>query len=269
MALAVVFAGFNHRYGQYVIDLHTHILPGFDDGARTLQDSISMARAAVSDGVRIVAATPHVRADYPTRASEMERGVAELREALAAEDVQLEVRTGGEIALDRLAILAEEELARFGLAANPSYLLLEFPYYGWPLDLPSQVCELRRKGIGAVIAHPERNANTQAFPDRMQHLVDLGALVQVTSASLDGRLGRAACKTAFRLIELGLAHLIASDAHAPDVRAIGMKAAADAVGNADLALWLTAEVPAAIAAGNEIPDRPRARRPRLGRYFRR
>jgi protein-tyrosine phosphatase len=250
-----------------VIDLHTHILPGFDDGARTLQESISMARAAVSDGIQMVAATPHVRADYPTRASEMERGVAELRDALAAEEVPLEVRTGGEIALDRLAILDGEELARFGLAANASYLLLEFPYYGLPLDLPSQVFELRGRGIGAVIAHPERNSSIQAVPDRMQQLVDLGALVQVTSASLDGRLGRAARKTAFRLIELGLAHLVASDAHAPDVRAMGMKAAAHAVGNADLARWLTAEVPAAIVAGDQIPDRPRSRRPRFVRRF--
>jgi len=246
-----------------VIDLHTHILPGFDDGARTLQESISMARAAVSDGIEMVAATPHVRADYPTRASDMERGVAELQEALAAEEVPLEVRTGGEIALDRLAILDGDELVRFGLAENAGYLLLEFPYYGLPLDLPSQVFELRGRGIVAVIAHPERNPNIQAGPDRLHQLVDLGALVQVTSASVDGRLGRAARKTALRLIELGLAHLIASDAHAPDVRAIGMKAAADAVGNADLARWLTAEVPAAIAAGDQIPDRPRSRRPLL------
>jgi hypothetical protein len=83
-----------------VIDLHTHILPGLDDGPRTLDESVSMARAAVADGIRIVAATPHVRADYPTSASEMERGVAELREALADEGIMLHLRTGGEIALD-------------------------------------------------------------------------------------------------------------------------------------------------------------------------
>src|SRR5205807_3070985 len=113
-----------------VIDLHTHILTRLDDGAQTLAESVSMARAAVADGVRVIAATPHVRADYPTSAAEMERGVAELREALATEGIALEVHTGGEIALDRLGVLDEQELVRFGLASNPNYLLLEFPYSG-------------------------------------------------------------------------------------------------------------------------------------------
>jgi len=66
-----------------VIDLHTHILPGLDDGARTLEESVAMARSAVADGIRVMAATPHVREDYPTRAAEMERGVGDLRQALA------------------------------------------------------------------------------------------------------------------------------------------------------------------------------------------
>src|SRR5947208_5095951 len=194
-------------YGRCVIDLHTHILPGLDDGPRTLEESVSMARAAVADGVRMVAATPHVRADYPTRASQMERGVTELRQALEAEGVALDVRTGGEIALDHLASIEAEELVRFGLASNQNYVLLEFPYYGWPLSLPSQLLELRGRGIVAVVAHPERNADVQAVPERMQQIVEQGALVQLTSASIDGRLGRDSRKTAFRLLDLGLAHL--------------------------------------------------------------
>jgi protein-tyrosine phosphatase len=243
-----------------MIDLHTHILPGLDDGARTLEESVSMARAAVADGIRMVAATPHVREDYPTRASEMERAVTELRRALAAEDLALDVRTGGEIALDHLAVLEAEELVRFGLASNQSYLLLEFPNYGWPLSLPSQLFELRGKGIVAVIAHPERNADVQAAPERMQQIVEQGALVQLTSASLEGRLGRASRKTAFRLLELELAHLVASDAHAPDVRSAGMSAAAAAVGDVELARWLTEDVPNAIVTDAPISDRPRSRR---------
>src|SRR5213080_4939527 len=89
------------RVGR-VIDLHTHILPGLDDGARTLEESVAMARSAVADGIRVVAATPHVRDDYPTRAIEMEQGLAQVREALALEGIALEVLPGGEIALDRL-----------------------------------------------------------------------------------------------------------------------------------------------------------------------
>jgi protein-tyrosine phosphatase len=245
-----------------VIDLHTHILPGLDDGPRTLAESVSMARAALADGIRTIAATPHVRADYSTSASEMERAVTELRAELRAEGIELQLCTGGEIALDRLEIIEAEELLRFGLASNPNYLLLEFPYYGWPLALPSQVIELRGRGITAVIAHPERNVDVQAAPERMQQIVEHGALVQLTSASIDGRLGRLSCKTAFRLLELGLGHLVASDSHAPSVRSVGMSAAVKALGDFDLARWLTEDVPAAIVADAPIPARPAPRRRR-------
>ena len=226
-----------------------------------------MARAAVADGVRMVAATPHVRADYPTRASQMERCVTELRKALEAEGVALDVRTGGEIALDHLAIIEAEELVRFGLASNQNYVLLEFPYYGWPLSLPSQLLELRGRGIVAVVAHPERNADVQAAPERMQPIVEQGALVQLTSASIDGRLGRKSRKTAFRLLELGLAHLVASDAHAPEVRSVGMRAAATAIGDIELSRWLTEDVPAAIVTDTPISQRPQSRRRRPRRRF--
>ena len=84
-----------------------------------------MARSAFADGSRVLAATPHVRDDDPTRAADMEHGVAELRNALAAEGLTLDVRTGGEIALDRLGALQADELDRFGLAGNRAYLLLE------------------------------------------------------------------------------------------------------------------------------------------------
>jgi protein-tyrosine phosphatase len=245
-----------------VIDLHTHILPGLDDGARTLEESVAMARAAVADGTRVVAATPHVRDDYPTEVTEMEEGVADLREALTAEGVELAVLTGGEIALDHVALLDTDELVRFGLAGNRNYLLVEFPYYGWPLDLETRAFELRGKGFVVVLAHPERSAEVQSAPARLRPLVEQGALVQLTAASVDGRLGRTSRKAAFRLLELGLAHLVASDAHTPGVRAVGLASAAEAVGDAALARWLTEAVPAAIVAGNQIPDRPPARRSR-------
>lgn len=239
-----------------VLDLHTHILPGLDDGARTLAESVEMARAAGGDGVRAVVATPHVRSDFPTTATQMETGVTELKAALVAEGVDLDVLTGGEIALDQLPLLADAELARFGLGGNASYLLLEFPYYGWPLDLEMRTVDLRTKGFGIVLAHPERNAEVQAVPERLERLVEQEALVQLTAASLDGRLGRRSRNTAFRLLELGFAHLVASDAHAPGVRAMGLASAAEAVADRALARWLTEAVPAAIVAGDAIPDRP-------------
>jgi protein-tyrosine phosphatase len=145
-------------------------------------------------------------------------------------------------------------------------LLLEFPYYGTPLALPGIVRDLGQEGIRVVVAHPERNADVQARPETVEVLVEKGAVVQLTAASVDGRLGRAPAACSRRLLELGLAHLIASDAHAPGVRQTGMSAAAEAVGGGEVARWLTHEVPAALLADRGLPPRPVL--PRRGRLSR-
>jgi protein-tyrosine phosphatase len=248
-----------------VIDLHSHILPGVDDGAQSVADSLEIARAAVADGIEVLAATPHVRDDYPTEAEEMESLVGELRRTLLSEGIPLDLRKGGEIALNRLDSLSPEELRRFGLAGNPEYVLLEFPYYGWPLALADRVFQLRTLGVTPVIAHPERNSEVQASPERLRPLVEAGALLQVTASSIDGRLGRGPEATGLELVERGLAHMLASDAHHASVRAVGMTGAAKAVGDRDLARWLAEEVPYAIVTGTPLPERPDARRRRLFR----
>jgi len=250
-----------------VIDLHSHILFGLDDGAATLEQSLEIARAAVEDGIEVIAATPHVREDYPTTAAEMEQRLAAVRQAVQAEGIPLDVRPGGEIALERLANLSPDELSRFGLGGNPRCLLIEFPYYGWPLDLGDRLFQLRTQGMTPVLAHPERNGDVQADPERLRALVLSGAVVQVTAASVDGRLGRRARDAAVQLLELELVHLIASDAHAPSLRAIGMRAAAEAVDDEALARWLTEAVPAALLAGEVLPERPEVDAPRRRRWF--
>jgi protein-tyrosine phosphatase len=238
-----------------MIDLHSHILRGLDDGARSLEDSLEIARAAVADGITVIAGTPHVRDDWPTDAGVMEYRVAELSAELHQAGIPLEVRGGGEIAIEWLARLTVEELRRFGLGGNPRYLLVETPYYGWPLALADCLFSLRLSGITPVLAHPERNAEVQAHPDRLVQLVEGGVLVQVTCASLDGRIGKRPQECARRLIDAGMVHLLASDAHHASVREVGMSSAARTVGG-ELADWLTYGVPAAIVRDYPIPPRP-------------
>ena len=103
------------------------------------------------------------------------------------------------------------------------------------MALPQLVWDLVTSGTVAVIAHPERNAEVQERPDRLEGVVDMGAVIQLTAASVDGRLGKRTSGCSRALLELGLAHLIASDAHAPGVRLAGMSAAAAAVGGGELA----------------------------------
>jgi protein-tyrosine phosphatase len=175
-----------------VIDLHSHILPDLDDGARTLAASLEIARACVADGVDLIAATPHVRHDYPTRPDVMEEGVALLQMGLNEEGIELAVLGGGEISFDYLRRLTADDRRRFGLGGNPSYLLLEFPYYGWTMALEHHVKALVADGITPVVAHPERNTDVQHDPKRVATLVESGALIQLTAAAIDGRIGRSA-----------------------------------------------------------------------------
>jgi protein-tyrosine phosphatase len=247
-----------------VIDLHSHILAGVDDGARTLDESLAIARAAVGSGVELMAATPHVRADFPTTAETMERLVEETRNALRAADIELELRGGGEVSLDFLPRLALEELRRFGLAGNPRYVLLEFPYEGWPLGLETVVASLREEEITVVLAHPERSESVQVSPLQLLPVVTEGALVQLTASSLTGAGGRRARQAADALLERELAHLVAGDLHAPGARS-GLDAAAEALGGGALARWLTHDLPFAIAHDEPFPPRP----PRRGRRRRR
>jgi protein-tyrosine phosphatase len=239
-----------------VIDLHSHILPGLDDGAATLEESVEIGRAAADDGIRVVAATPHVRDDFPTKPAAMKAALKTAREALAEAGVELEVIPGGEIALDWLGRLGVRDLRRFSLGGGGGYLLVETPYFGWPMGLANALFALRRRGLVPVLAHPERNPEVWGRPELLRDVVAAGALVQVTAASLDGRLGRRVADAAFALLEARLVHLLASDAHAPGLREAGLSAARARVGDAALGRWLTEEVPAAILAGSELPARP-------------
>jgi protein-tyrosine phosphatase len=231
-------------------------LPGVDDGAETIEGSLDILRAARADGISRIAATPHVRHDWPTPPQQMERLVERVQDAARAVGIAVEVLPGGEIDLAYADSLADDDLHRFGLGGNPNLLLLEFPYIGWPVGLPDLVFRLRVRGFTTVLAHPERNTDVQERPERLRDLVDAGVWVQLTAASVDGRLGRRNAAGAKALLDAELAHLIASDAHAPGIRAIGMGAAAEAVGDAQLAWWLTHEVAEALLAGKTPPSRP-------------
>ncbi len=249
-----------------MIDLHTHILHGVDDGPATLEGSIALARAFVDAGVHTVVATPHVREDYPTTVETMQSRVTELRAALRAAEIPLEVRPGGELAVERLRDLPPNDRRSFELGGETSYLLLEFPYYGWPLELATRVDELRSLGVRPLLAHPERNPDVQSSPERLLPIVRAGALVQVTAASVDGRLGRRAKRAVSALLELGAVHVMASDTHAPDSRRLSMRPALSALRDDGLARWLSREVPEAILAGEPIPERPASRARRWLRH---
>lgn len=249
-----------------MIDLHSHVLPGLDDGAASLAETVEIVRAAAAEGVTAIAATPHVRDDYQTTPAAMQEALAHARSAVEAAGLAVELLPGGELALDRLAQMPERVVRSFALAGNRRFVLVEFPYVGWPLDLSYQVTRLLDWGIRPVLAHPERNPDVRADPERLRPVVDQGALVQVITSSLVSRRRDAGAATAHGLVDTGLAHLLASDSHGPSLRRPGMAAGRAAIRDGALADWLTIAVPRAIVLGQELPERPHGSRSQARRF---
>jgi len=247
-----------------VIDLHAHVLPGLDDGVRSPEEAVALAREAVAAGVTTMAATPHVRDDYPTTPEQMESGVAALRARLAAEGIPLDLVHGAELSIDRAGSFDRDTLRRLTIAQRDRHLLLEFPYVGWPIMLEALIERLGELGLTAILAHPERNPQVQERPERLEAAVQAGALVQLTAASVLGQSGRSARRTSERLLRIGLAHLLAGDSHGPGSRGT-LAAAAAELGDERLARRLSQEVPAAICAGEAVPAAPRHHGSRWGR----
>jgi protein-tyrosine phosphatase len=246
-----------------LIDLHSHVLPGLDDGAADLDEAVSICEEAIADGIAVLAGTPHVREDFPTTPEQMEKALAELRAAVGD---SLRILPGGELDLAELD-RPREELARFALAGNDKFLLVETPYVGWPLDIGDRLFKLLAAGITPVLAHPERSRDVQQRPELIEPLVSSGVLVQLTAGAVDGSLGKRAQASAFTLLDRRMAHLVASDGHAPSIRRIGMSGALTALRDDALARWLTLEVPGAIVDGSTLPPRPGSTRPRRKRLF--
>ena len=168
---------------------------------------------AVENGVAVLVATPHVRDDYPTTPAQLAAALAEVRSAVTAEQLEVEVLPGGEVALDVVRASPVEELMPFVLGGASAHLLVEPPFFGWPLDLVDEVHRLRAAGLSVVLAHPERNSAVQASPRQLAQLVDDGALVQLTAGSIVGAFGPAAARASKELLAAGLVHLVSTDTH--------------------------------------------------------
>ncbi|HWY17306.1 MAG TPA: CpsB/CapC family capsule biosynthesis tyrosine phosphatase [Solirubrobacteraceae bacterium] len=260
-----------------MIDLHSHILPGIDDGASDMATAVAMARKASVAGVRKILATPHVDHKYDPRAGTIRSAVAALNDQLARERVPVEVLPGAEVAAHRIPELGARELAELGLGGGP-YLLVEAPLSSTAGDFEIFLSERPASDRRYVLAHPERSPTLQRDPERLQRLVLAGAVLSITASSLSGRFGGSVRRFAISLFEQGMVHNVASDMHNVRSRPPGISehlraAAATLPGLIELERWLTQEVPAAVIAGRSVELPPRLERVRrtgfgLGRIVR-
>jgi len=255
-----------------VIDMHSHVLAGIDDGPESIEGSLAIARAAVAAGTRTLLATPHVSHRYPNDPETIARLVGELNERMAAEEIALDVRAGAEIAMTRVGDLEPAELARLSLGGG-EWLLVEPPFTSASGGIAAILAELQERGHRVLLAHPERCQAFHRDPGMLEEIVATGVLTSITADSLVGRFGDTVRRFALGLIHKGMAHNVASDAHDHINRPPGAIAQLQQSGLGELASWLTEEVPGAILGGGEIPPRPdvdlpRGREPRRWRLKR-
>ncbi|MDD9148833.1 tyrosine protein phosphatase [Sporolactobacillus sp. CQH2019] len=197
-----------------MIDIHCHILPGVDDGAKNENVSLAMAKQAVSEGITQIVATPHHRNrhwDNP-RYSVLKK-VNDLNHLFVQHQINLTVLPGQETRIfgEMADSSVEEELVTVN--DNGKYILIEFPSQHVPRYAKQLFYDLQVKGITPIIVHPERNQEIFEHPEILYSFITDGALSQVTAASLIGKNGKKVKKRTFQFIENNLTHLVASDAH--------------------------------------------------------
>jgi protein-tyrosine phosphatase len=237
-----------------MIDLHAHILPGLDDGPASIDGAVEMARVAAAGGTRAISTTSHINHGFGLGPDDLGPARAALADRLAEEGVELELLQGGEIAPERLPDLDDDTLHGLTLGGGP-YVMLECPFSPIGSGIDLMVADLQRRGFAVLLAHPERSPSFQRDPGRLATLVARGALAQVTTGSLAGRFGDTARRAAMQMIEQGLVHVLASDAHDSVHRPPDLSAGSDELDEAQHE-WMTSAVPGAIVAGRPLPPRP-------------
>jgi protein-tyrosine phosphatase len=240
------------------VDIHCHILPGLDDGARDWDESLAMAQLAAEDGTSTIIATPHQLGGYGrTQRDAIRLRVGELKQRLADAGVPLLVLPGADVRVEDQ--LVEQLLSGNVLTLGDfgRHVLLELPHELY-LPLEPVVERLARHGIVAILSHPERNAGILRRPDVLDPLVDAGCLLQITAGSLCGSFGEPCRRLAESLIASGLAHFVATDGHGAKARRPLMRRAYERVielVGVEMAATLCCHNPALVAAGQPVPRR--------------
>lgn len=199
-----------NRYNVGLVDIHSHILPGIDDGARTLEESLAMVRMAAACGTTDIVATPHANQRYVYDESLVEFKLEELRGA-AGNGIRIhrgcDFHLTPENVADALAAPAKYSIAGRG------YILVEFANHPAPETAGETFRKMLGAGMRPVVTHPERNAVLRERLELVELWVDLGCYVQSAALSVLGRLGKGAKAVVDRLLSNSLVHFLASDAH--------------------------------------------------------
>ena len=205
-----------------MIDIHSHILPGIDDGSKDMEMSIEMLKMAQEKGTKTMVATPHyVKNIYENNYEQVFAVHQELKLAAAAAGIKVEILLGQEVMLDKHSLKLCKEKKLRGINGT-SYMLVEFPMDKLPADALDLIYELRLLNIKPIIAHPERYEYINGAPTNINDFIEEGCFFQINTGSLEGLFGKKVQSCAKLLIREGLANFIASDAHSLNRRCPGL-----------------------------------------------
>jgi protein-tyrosine phosphatase len=235
-----------------MIDIHCHFLPGIDDGPTTMEESLQLARVAVENGITHSVITPHIHAGRWENTAAIIKSVGlDFKRALLEENINLNVAFASEVRMgvEVMGQINKRQIPFLGEWGDQKVMLLEMPHSNVPVGIERLVSWLLERGILPMIAHPERNKDVHRSLRKLDSLIDLGCLFQVTASSVSGRFGDVSRKRAIELLERGVVTVLASDAHntkyrPPSLRG-GRQAAAEIVGE-DEAYRLVLDNPWAI-----------------------
>ena len=240
-----------------MIDLHCHILPGIDDGPRTWEESLQMARVAYQDGITTIVATPHIDDGiYEVQRSQILDRTYEFSSLLKKGNINIKVLPGASIHIQEGLVEGLKNGDLMTLNDTGKYVLLELPHECVP-DITDLIFRLQIAGIKPIIAHPERNLEIQQSPYILDGLSERGCLFQTTAASFLGDFGPRAKKCAKDLLRQGDGMLfVATDAHSATKRPPKLSAALKKMVNMSFyyidALAFVLEYPQAVIEGKEI-----------------
>ncbi len=201
-----------------MIDIHSHILHGIDDGAETMKESIDMARIADRDGIASIIATPHAfDGVHDSCKVDILEGCRELNKILDLNEIPVKIFPGQEVRLTP-ELLENIDADRVLTLNHSEYVLIELPMHLLPNYMTDIIQSMRLRKLVPVIAHPERNPALMMRFDIAEELVYAGALFQITAGSFTGMFGRNVRKSAIKYANMGMAHFVASDAHSSKKR---------------------------------------------------
>ncbi|MGF2941306.1 tyrosine-protein phosphatase [Enterococcus xiangfangensis] len=213
-----------------MIDLHCHILPGLDDGAQTLADSLAMVEKAIDQGITHIMCTPHhTNGEYNNPAKKVISAVETLQQAIDQRGWEMTLFEGQEVRLTEQLLAGIERQEILFIDEKKTYLLVEFPANEVPPYSEWLFYQLLIRGHIPVLAHPERNAVFCKDPNKLIPFLEMGVLTQLTAPSIVGVFGKKIQKTAKKMLEHQMLHTVVSDAHNLNQRTFLMKEAYQAI----------------------------------------